>query len=140
MTEHEMVGCLHSWLDISLNKPWELVMYREARHASIHGITKSLTWLCNWTELKRSHYKMNFTIITVTAWKSFVRYKQSWNINKIKSVKESKNYLPFPLPGHLPNLGIKPTSLTSALAGGLFATRATWEVPKKSRETKDQQS
>ena len=35
--------------------------------------------------------------------------------------------LPFPPPGHLPNPGIKPVSLTSpALAGGFFTT---WEAP-----------
>ena len=34
--------------------------------------------------------------------------------------------LPFPLPGDLPNPGIKPTSLTSpALAGGFFTTTTT---------------
>ena len=38
--------------------------------------------------------------------------------------------LPFPSPGHLPNPGIKPTSLeSSALAGRFFATSATWEAP-----------
>ena len=35
----------------------------------------------------------------------------------------------FPSPGHLPNPGIKPTSLvTPALAGGFFTTTATWEA------------
>ena len=57
MTEHEMTGCLHWWVDISLNKLWELVMYREAWHASVHGIIKSMKWLCNWTELKWPHHK-----------------------------------------------------------------------------------
>ena len=37
--------------------------------------------------------------------------------------------LPFPSPGDLSNLGIKPVSLASpALAGGFFTTRATWEA------------
>ena len=36
--------------------------------------------------------------------------------------------LSFPLPGDLPDPGIKPTSLMSpALAGGFFATSTTWE-------------
>ena len=29
--------------DMSLSKPWELVMDREAWHAGIHGVTKSQT-------------------------------------------------------------------------------------------------
>ena len=38
--------------------------------------------------------------------------------------------LPCPLPGDLPNPGIKPTSLTSsALTGRFFTTSATWEAP-----------
>ena len=37
--------------------------------------------------------------------------------------------MPFPSPGHLPDPGIKPTSLVSpALADGFFTTSATWET------------
>ena len=37
--------------------------------------------------------------------------------------------LPWPLPGNLPNLGIKPMFLMSpALAGGFFTTSAIWEA------------
>ena len=39
--------------------------------------------------------------------------------------------LPCPLPGDLPDLGIKPVSLMSpALAGEFFTTRATWDNPQ----------
>ena len=38
-------------MDMSLSELWELVMDREAWRAVIHGITKSQTWLSNWTEL-----------------------------------------------------------------------------------------
>ena len=37
--------------DVSLSELWELVMDREAWRAVIHRVSKSRTWLSNWTEL-----------------------------------------------------------------------------------------
>ena len=43
-------------MDISLSELQELVMEREAWHASIHGVAKSRTWLGKWTDWLTDEY------------------------------------------------------------------------------------
>ena len=46
-------------MDMSLSKPQELVMNREAWHAAVHGISKSRTWQqLNWTDVIKFRSQM----------------------------------------------------------------------------------
>ena len=56
-------------MDMSLSKPWEKVKDREAWHATVHGVSKSKTWLSNYTTIYIYIYIYNYMWIKWPFWK-----------------------------------------------------------------------
>ena len=61
-------------MDMSLGKFRELVMDREAWHAVFHGVTKSLTWLSNWTGLNL--HRQVYVVIWPSLYERFIGQKR----------------------------------------------------------------
>ena len=83
-------------LDMSLSELRELVMDREAWYAAVHGITKSWTWLSDWTKLKGGRILiLNFDNVQLSSSlpKNHhypTKYELKWNFSKT-TASESKS-------------------------------------------------
>ena len=62
-------------MDMSLSKIRKLVMDREAWRAVVHGVTKSWTWLSDWTELNWQESAMGAVVCPVAMFRC-----ESWTI------------------------------------------------------------
>ena len=70
-------------IDMNFSKLWEIVKYRKAWCAAVHGITKNQTWFNNWTTTKYMHkYKtpsLESSIAMVLTWINVLGYQgQAW--------------------------------------------------------------
>ena len=54
MTEDKMVDGITDSMDVSLSELWEMVEDREAWRVAAHGVTKSWTWMSDWTTTNHS--------------------------------------------------------------------------------------
>ena len=74
------LGGINNLMDRSLSKLQELVVDREARRAALHGLTKSQTWLSNWTELNWHPILPNLPSSTQEELLCFTSQRGTWGV------------------------------------------------------------
>ena len=86
---------INNSINMSLSKLWELVMYREAWRAAIHGVAKSQTRLSDWTEQETIFYFPHAIPVTLQKYQWFTHNSQkkqleSKAVNPNTKIKKKK--------------------------------------------------
>ena len=88
-------------MDVSLSEPRELVMDREAWRAAIHGVTKSQTWLSDWTELNvkfKEAQRIPWWSSGLDSWPSLLRMQVQFLDREVRSPTSHVLYASPPRP------------------------------------------
>ena len=64
-------------IDMSLCRLWEVVKGREAGYAAVHGVTKSWTWLSDWTTMEKIENPFNWVGTWGEKWRLLVSITNS---------------------------------------------------------------